>query len=1533
MFPKSKIFHKLFLLTTLLVLFAFLVSVTSYSLLTSRGEKALAATSSTINFQARLLTNTGALVPDGNYHVEFKLFNTSTSSGSSQGSCTGDSNCVWTETRTTGNLVRVVNGYMTVNLGSVTAFGSSIDWDQELWLTMNIGGVGGSPSWDGEMTPRLKLSAVPYAFKAGQLAKRTGSDTSTLDFATQTGARSILLPDESGTVCLQGSTNCGFAAGSGDADYIQNGTNPQTANFNITGNGTVGNDLTVGGDILLDASSSIGWGGDTFLWRSAANTLQTNADIVGSSLWVNNNIHAGGNLDVGGTGLITGILTAGAGGKTAITISDSGAQESGITIGGDTNLYRIGAGNLQSDGSLKLNEGSLSTVNSSAGTTAIYIGVESEAWDRFEIHSDGELEWGDGTADQDTNLYRSAADTLRTNDSLIVDGAFDVMGFTELHGATNIYGTTYLGGAITGETTTSVDFTIDTDDTGNNTFAVHSGFANDLFNISSDTGRTYFKNSTDSTTAFQVQNFGGVSQLTVDTANSKVVVNRIEFSGDTDAQLYQSANNFIQSTGHLSANWDIWAREDTASQVIIGSLGPNDEAGIFFGQSSGNDGSIYLADEKVLQTDSLLVLDQEASDPTGINGGMYYNTTDNKFRCYENGSWKDCIAPGTNSGARVTHNTTQAFVAAATAMSFNTESFDTDNLHDTATNNSRLTAQYDGIYTIHAGASVSASAPAGTTALLLRLNGTTFIEASYFNGVIAQVSGQYYLEAGDYIEVIFFNTSGGSVTVVNNSEWSPVFSMALHGGAGGGGGGGTVNDLQDAYDGGNLIQTTDGRDIDITLANTTTDANLTIDIATGSTGELKVQSNGTDVLQIGAAGQLQLDVQGSAGGILLGGDAQLYRSSANTISLGSNDELRVIGSNNDIMRLVADANAAFISGINTASGDWLLTSEVTGDAEKRFLIETDGYMEWGDGTNPEDTNLYRESANTLATDSNFAVYEDIFAHDDLNVTDQLRLGASQDTILFSAGAGILATETSGSNTNFRINVEDNFSATLQLWETNDRGFNLLYDAGDAAFILQTEVTGVSEDILWIDRADGSVLFQNSGDSSTAFQIQDAGGSEQFLVDTSNNRVYIGDTTANGTGTLLILDTKNTSGDPTGVNGGMYYNSNSNKFRCYQNSGWTDCIAAGGTATLQDVYNNSSSPATITTTSTAKDVLIKSGVGFNSTSLFQVQNSSGTDLLTVDSTNGGVYIGTDAGGGAVERGQLRLWGTGTNGADNGLFFGDGGFNDSNAYIAELDGDSDILTMAADEGLHFSIGSNNVVFTLGNDGQALFQPRAALPVAFDIQNTSDISLFTVDTTNSRVYVGDSTADATGTLLILDTKNTTGDPTGVNGGMYYNSATGSFRCYRDSAWQSCGPQIKTLTSDSAARTATSYADVTGLTFSVAASTSYRIECEIIYTSASTSTGASFGFNGPASPNTFIGTGRGWLSTYDENEAYFRSYNFLDPFPSVDAANTPQIVHYDATLRNGVNSGTLALRYASSDSGVGVTVKAGSTCSLTQL
>ena len=169
---------------------------------------AQAATQSTIGFQARLYNANGSVVPDGYYNIEFKLYNQS-SGGSA----------LWTETYYDSNgaspgndnRLRVVNGYLSAPLGSLTAF-SGIDWDQEHWVTLNVGGSNqtATPTYDGEMTPRLKLTAVPYALRAGQLAKANGLNTSVLDFISPTADRTMYLPDASGTVLLD---STGFANG------------------------------------------------------------------------------------------------------------------------------------------------------------------------------------------------------------------------------------------------------------------------------------------------------------------------------------------------------------------------------------------------------------------------------------------------------------------------------------------------------------------------------------------------------------------------------------------------------------------------------------------------------------------------------------------------------------------------------------------------------------------------------------------------------------------------------------------------------------------------------------------------------------------------------------------------------------------------------------------------------------------------------------------------------------------------------------------------------------------------------------------------------------------------------------------------------------------------------------------------------------------------------------------------------------------------------------------------------------------------
>jgi N-acetylneuraminic acid mutarotase/predicted nucleic acid-binding Zn ribbon protein len=246
--------------------------------------KTYAAASTYLNFQARLLNSAGNVIPDGNYNIDFKIYNADSTTGT-VGSCS--SSCLWEETRKNSNSqgVRVVNGYLSVKLGDVTAF-PAINWDQQLWLTMNIGGtsVGASPTWDGEMQSSghsIQLTAVPLAFAANQLATGTGSSRGTLSFAALGQATAITLPDPgagTATVCYQNAAACGFAASSGSSSYIQNTTSLQSnANFNIQS----ASSSSIGGIIVGASGQSV----DTF---------QVKADSVANPL-----------LSVGSTGAAT----------------------------------------------------------------------------------------------------------------------------------------------------------------------------------------------------------------------------------------------------------------------------------------------------------------------------------------------------------------------------------------------------------------------------------------------------------------------------------------------------------------------------------------------------------------------------------------------------------------------------------------------------------------------------------------------------------------------------------------------------------------------------------------------------------------------------------------------------------------------------------------------------------------------------------------------------------------------------------------------------------------------------------------------------------------------------------------------------------------------------------------------------------------------------------------------------------------------------------------------------------------------------
>jgi len=118
----------------------------------------------------------------------------------------------------------------------------------------------------------------------------------------------------------------------------------------------------------------------------------------------------------------------------------------------------------------------------------------------------------------------------------------------------------------------------------------------------------------------------------------------------------------------------------------------------------------------------------------------------------------------------------------ATALTFDSERFDSDTIHSVAVSTGRLTCQTAGVYHIMGQVRWAVDAD-GYRAAYIRLNGATTIasvihvsaSAGVSNDII--VSCHYQLALNDYVELVVYHTAGGDLAVAAIGNYSPEFSM------------------------------------------------------------------------------------------------------------------------------------------------------------------------------------------------------------------------------------------------------------------------------------------------------------------------------------------------------------------------------------------------------------------------------------------------------------------------------------------------------------------------------------------------------------------------------------------------------------------------------------------------------------------------------------------------------------------------------------------------------------------------------------
>lgn len=116
--------------------------------------------------------------------------------------------------------------------------------------------------------------------------------------------------------------------------------------------------------------------------------------------------------------------------------------------------------------------------------------------------------------------------------------------------------------------------------------------------------------------------------------------------------------------------------------------------------------------------------------------------------------------------------------ASATALAFNSERYDTFGMHDTVTNNSRITFVTGGLYAV--GGNVEVPAGTGDRSLEILLNGGTYVAMMRLAAAagipwVGQVLATYKFAAGDYIQLRLYQASGAAVTVPASTGYHAEF--------------------------------------------------------------------------------------------------------------------------------------------------------------------------------------------------------------------------------------------------------------------------------------------------------------------------------------------------------------------------------------------------------------------------------------------------------------------------------------------------------------------------------------------------------------------------------------------------------------------------------------------------------------------------------------------------------------------------------------------------------------------------------------
>lgn len=595
------------------------------------GSEAKAATGifKQVSFQGKVVNTDGTNVTNASYTFLFCIYTVSNPSSV----CTSGANndAIWRESKS----ITTTDGVFQTNLGDTASLPGSIDFNTDnIYLGVNFNA-------NGQMSPLIRFTAVPYAFNAEKVSGL--SVTNTTGTLTVPNGEVISFGGSFTTTASNDLTLT--TTGTTDVTLPTTGTLATLAGSEILTNKTIGSTGLVFSGAAADIATTAGEGLSIDSGTTGAIDIGTGANAktitfgnTTTTTTVNINSGTGGiNFQSAGAGT-TDTVQIGAGGSGSSTPDYFGLDVYNST--GDP----AGAGfegamyYNTTDNKFRCYQGSAWTDCIGGGTTYTegnYIDITgaSVAFDPTEL---GTVTWYNGTA---------ATDIVWTFDGETNDGTFNYYEDEDAFSFTNSsvgIGTTapvtalelYSSAAsdniftLTSATTTNdpllkfrtsttalgVKFSLGVDASDADTFKIDSG---DGLGTSADfeidsTGQTTIANVKLGAQSFPED--GGILSWTDMSVTSGSADNTVmSYSAQIDSNVMLTISALSDGSGSI----------DTKT-VQVGVGGAGTATPVYFGLDVKN----------------------TTSETGGFEGAMYYNTTDNLFRCYQGSAWTNCIGSG-----------------------------------------------------------------------------------------------------------------------------------------------------------------------------------------------------------------------------------------------------------------------------------------------------------------------------------------------------------------------------------------------------------------------------------------------------------------------------------------------------------------------------------------------------------------------------------------------------------------------------------------------------------------------------------------------------------------------------------------------------------------------------------------------------------------------------------------------------------------------------------------------------------------------